>query len=566
MRGKQPAITLVTIFVLTSSLLFSSATQFSTPAYGHGLSGDMAKPASIGDRLATVRVDMRPAFLLAEAPQDATIEMKFFDTKTNNPIMHVTYFVTLNKGDKVLMRDWFHAHDGDLFIKVRPTQQPRVVLNAPQDPIMNGYIGSKDAPVLAQGPIFVEGGLYHFAIEIFTIDFDNTILDPPLKFDTYISIGETTTYSVVSGAEQQVSIRTYYDKTQEFSFDEENKLLKFSMPFNWDKQYLTQVPLLHQEVVIPGSFTELVADKYTGLVNDIRLPESAVLLDDTNPNELIVHYMIPSQQLLQLADHVKAMSSGVVSTAEFTLAPGIVDLGMPLASDMGSGQMGSQTMAMSKQGTYHIMLSSNPTVIEPGNPTTLIASFMNARTGAMVDVTYDFVLIKDGQEIVRRSGSTTGSIASEQFTFADSHKGSVLLRFEKIGNTEESAEFTLSVGSQLPETPVDKVGKQLDVSVNMKQTKKLTLIAVKNNEETPIFGVKLKTSDADIKFVKTRGWDRDRIDQNTVSVSTQDKPLLPGRSLVILLLSSNPNSSLEWFVLDENGGQLTNGITQPTIK
>ena len=564
MRGKLHAITLTTILVLVGSLLVGATIQI-TPVYGHGLSGDMAMPASVGDRLATVRVDMKPAFLLAEAPQDATIEMKFFDTKTNNAILHVTYFVTLTKGDKVLMRDWFHAHDGDLFIKVRPTQQSSVVLNAPQDPIMNGYVGSKDAPVLAQGPIFVEGGLYHFAIEIFTIDFDNTILDPPLKFDAYVSIGETTTFSVSSGGEEQVSVRTYYDKTQEFNFDEENKFVKFSMPFNWDKQYLNQVPLVHQEIVIPRSFTELVADKYTGVVNGIRLPESAVMLDDSDPSVLVVHYMIPNQQLLQLADHVKAMSSGIVSKAEFTLAPGMVEIGMPLTAPDSGPVMGGQIMAMSSKGTYHIMLSSNPGSIEPGKPTTFVASFMDMRTGAMIDVSYDFVLVKDGKEIVRRLGSTAGSIASEQFTFAGSHQGSVTLRLDKIGDTGESADFTLRVGSQLPETPLDNA-TQLDVSVNLKQTKKLTLISVKNNEEMPIFGVQFKMPDADIRYVKARGWDRDKIDQNTVVVSTQDKPLLQGRPFIIILLSSNPNSTVEWLVLDNESKQLGNGVIQPSVK
>ena len=450
MRGKQHAITLTTIFALTSSLLIGSAAQFLTPAYGHGLSGDMAMPASIGDRLATVRVDMRPAFLLAEAPQDATIEMRFFDTKTDRTIEHVTFFITLNKGDKMLMRDWFHAHDGDLFIKVRPTEQSKVVLNAPKEPILDGWIGSRDVPVLAQGPIFLEGGLYHFAIEIFSIDFDQTILNPPIKYDAYVSIGETTTYAVTDGAEQQVSIRTYYDKTQEFNFDQEKKFVKFSMPFNWDKQYLNQVPLVHQEVVIPRSFAELVADKYTGVVNGVRLPERAVMVDDSNPNEIVVHYMIPNQPLLQLAQHV-TMTDGSVNKAEFTLAPGTVDIGIPLESNMMDSQMmGGQMMAMSSKGSIRAMLSWSPNTIEPDKTTSFTFNFMDMRSNAPVmDATYDFVLVKDGQEIARRQGQTIAGVGSEQFTFTEG--GSVTLRLENLNNTGESLDFNIQV---VPEFPV----------------------------------------------------------------------------------------------------------------
>jgi hypothetical protein len=447
MRGKHQAITVITLFALTSSLMISPS-QFLTPAYGHGLSGDMAMPASIGDRLATVRVDMKPAFLLAEAPQDATIEMRLFDTKNDKTIEHVTFFITLKKGDKVLMRDWFHAHDGDLFIKVRPTEQPNVVINAPKEPILDGWIGSRDAPVLAAGPIFIEGGLYHFVIEIFSIDFDQTILEPPIKYDAYVSIGETTTYAVTNGAEQQVSIRTYYDKTQEFNFDQENGFVKFSMPFNWDKQYLAQVPLVHQEVVIPRSFTELVSDKYTGVVNGVKLPDSAVMVDDSNPNEIVVHYMIPNQPLLLLAEHV-TMTDSSVNKAEFTLAPGTIDIGMPLGGMTDSGQMmGGQMMAMSR--SIHAMLSWSPTTIEPDKTTSFTFNFMNMRSNApIMDATYDFVLVKDGKEITRRQGQAIAGVGSEQFMFTEG--GSVTLRLENINNTGESVDFNIQV---VPEFPV----------------------------------------------------------------------------------------------------------------
>ena len=417
-------------------------------AYGHGLSGDMVN-ASLGDRNVTLRIEMKPPFLLAEAPQDATIEMRLFDTNTDRNIQHVTYLVSLYKADKLIMRDWFHAHDGDLFIKIRPTDQQRTVINAPIEPILGGFLGSKDAPALAQGPIFLDGGLYHFSVEIFSIDFDQTILDPPIKFDAYVSIGETTTYAVTNGAEQEVSVRTYYDNVQSFSFDEKNKLVKFSMPVNWDKQYLSQVPVIHQEVVIPKSFTELVAEKYTGVLNGVRLPSGSVMVDDADPNELVIHYLIPNQQLLQIADHIQMMGNGDTNTAEFILAVGDVELGMPLQVG-GSDQMPEgQMMAMSSK--FHVMMSWSPDVIEPGKTASFSFHFMDMRTGAMINnVTYDFVLLKDGQEIMRKDGQTTGAIGSEQYTFRESQQGSVTMRLENLNDTGESVDFNIQVVPEFP--------------------------------------------------------------------------------------------------------------------
>ncbi|MFQ5940352.1 MAG: hypothetical protein ACE5KA_01455 [Nitrososphaerales archaeon] len=415
-------------------------------AYGHGLSGDQVT-ASIGDRDATLTVDMKPAFLLAEAPQDATIEMRLFDTSTDRAIEHVTYFVALKKGDTVLMREWFHAHDGDLFIKIRPKDQENTVVNAPEEPILGGKLGSRDAPALATGPIFLEGGLYHFAVEIFSIDFDQTILDPPIKYDAYISIGETTTYPVTNGGEQEISVRTYYDRIQDFGFDDNDKLVKFSMPMNWDQEFLSQVPLVHEEVVIPRSFTDLVAERYTGVVNGVRLPEGAVMVDNSDPNELVIHYMIPNQQLLKIADHVKAMF-GDVNRADFILTPGEVDIGVPLEMKMrDSGRM----MAVSSKGNIHAMISWSPTTIEPSKTTSFTFNFMDMRTNAPItDATYEFILLRDGEEIVKRQGQTVAGVGAEQFTFNESQAGSVTLRLENINNIGESVDFNIQVVPEFP--------------------------------------------------------------------------------------------------------------------
>ncbi len=122
------------------------------------------------------------------------------------------------------------------------------------------------------------------------------------------------------------------------------------------------------------------------------------------------------------------------------------------------------------------------------------------------------------------------------------------------GITLVTSTFTILESSQLT--------NQIDVSVKMKQTKKLSLIAIKNNEDVPIFGLKLKMTDGNIKFAKARGWDGHRIDNSTVTMNTQDNPLLLGRPMIVLLLSGNPNSPVEWSLLDKDGNLLANGVLQ----
>lgn len=92
----------------------------------------------------------------------------------------------------------------------------------------------------------------------------------------------------------------------------------------------------------------------------------------------------------------------------------------------------------------------------------------------------------------------------------------------------------------------------IEVYWSIKQVKKLTLIAFRNTDHIPIFGLNV-TTDGELKFVKTRGWDSHRIDNHTIILNTQDHPLIRGRTMVVLLLSSESTYLSRIAVLDKNG-------------
>ena len=93
----------------------------------------------------------------------------------------------------------------------------------------------------------------------------------------------------------------------------------------------------------------------------------------------------------------------------------------------------------------------------------------------------------------------------------------------------------------------------------MKHKKKVKLIVVKNNDEEPVFGVEIKITDGNIKFVKARGCDRDRVDQSTVIVLTIDRPINARKSLIVILIVDNKDASYEWSAFDKNGSKIANG-------
>ncbi len=106
---------------------------------------------------------------------------------------------------------------------------------------------------------------------------------------------------------------------------------------------------------------------------------------------------------------------------------------------------------------------------------------------------------------------------------------------------------TLSLEQAAAEEPKDS-----GISVAVKHKKKVSLLAVKNNGSEEIFGVRIDIENGKIKSVSARGWDRDRIEMNAVIVQTGDKSLLPGRSMIILLIVDNKDSPLGWAVFGKN--------------
>lgn len=101
---------------------------------------------------------------------------------------------------------------------------------------------------------------------------------------------------------------------------------------------------------------------------------------------------------------------------------------------------------------------------------------------------------------------------------------------------------------------------QPKVLVAMKHTKKITLMSVRNDGEVPLYSVSLSIADGEINFVKARGWDSDRKDAKTIMLKTDDKPIDPGKILVILLMMDHSNTDMWWTAGDNIRDEIEFGI------
>ena len=175
--------------------------------FGDGLFEE-SLTAALGDRKANLIIKMTPPVVTTETLTNTSlrpvIEFMLLDSNTNTSFSHVTYFVTIEKDGKKLLSDWFHDHAEILRIQARPSNLSTIVIYGEQDPILNAYGGMSDSPVIATGPIFLQGGLYHFIVSIATVDFDRTMIPDNKQpiFDGYLNVGNIEIFRAIVGGNE----------------------------------------------------------------------------------------------------------------------------------------------------------------------------------------------------------------------------------------------------------------------------------------------------------------------------------------------------------------------------
>jgi plastocyanin len=256
--------------------------------------------------------------------QKPIVEFRLFDSNTNRTFSHVTYYIIIEKDGKRILADLFHDHNGDLKIQVNPNNSSQVSINGQQDPLLGTYMGTSTSPVIASGPIFMKGGLYHFIVKIATVDSDTTLLPDTQEpvYDSWLSIGNAVNQQiVVNGKQIPIKLISYYDKLNGFRFDNKNMQMQFDMPFNWNVSRINNTNIfVHEEVYVPNP-TPFTANKsFSGSVNGINVSKD-LMLDNSNPNRDVIHVMLPKNDLVGIADQVNKNPEAYTGLMKFTLKP-----------------------------------------------------------------------------------------------------------------------------------------------------------------------------------------------------------------------------------------------------
>ena len=420
------SLTKFVIFTMVVCLLFPASS-----VYGHGLGIDTISSIDIQGKKIKITVEMPMYF---ENDQDQ-ITITVIEKETRENAKNVTFLIGLFHDNEMIFRNYFFAEDGILPIKIISTQEGEVTIHGEQDSLLGAWHGTESNPIEITGPIFTSGGLYNFEIEVRTIDEPTNIIEDSGIYYADLSIIETTSYIQKDAENHDVKFRlkSYFEKISNFEYDPEAKQVTFEMPFDWREKQMSHVPLVHVEAHFPKDFAEFLTPSYSGYANGIKLFKTSVTIDDyTKEDERIVHFMLLQDHLRFLKNEMKKSDEPLPDNIVFTLFTG-ENIELPL-------------IAYTKSEDFKVNLSWDPVEIEPGTNINFVFTIRDGQTSdPLRNSDYTFVIIQNGKEIHRTSGTAQIGGDFEKFTFAEDQTGPMIIKFENIRNTGQETEFGIVV-------------------------------------------------------------------------------------------------------------------------
>ncbi len=287
------------------SIIFTTTNSFDlfNKIYGYGLSRDESLPfvdVSAGKQIAIEGI-MEPPFL-NEGDEKPTFIVRTHDEKSNETVKDINYRIIAKFKNQTIMDQRFHSLDGIISANLIPSKDSiihQIISKEDQEQqniSKNDLVKvSSENPVTLKSKLLADGGLYDISV-ILEKSSKGLKLDLDKKIDLFISIGKTFPFVIKEPSNNNnnnngssssknddnndnngnltLKVKTYYDEITDFLYNQQNSKISFKMPFTWNLNYVSQVVNLHQELIIPKSYTPLSAvSAFTGTLNDMEIQE-----------------------------------------------------------------------------------------------------------------------------------------------------------------------------------------------------------------------------------------------------------------------------------------------------
>ena len=396
-------------------------------SYGHGLGSETMPPVMIGDTEATLEVNSSTIYTDVDGEEKGIrqITINLFESFTNmnliavEPINNVTFQVELIKGDTILMNETFQRDDGVLVMNLTPSNNEQVQVM--ERATFASFFGLASEQYNFEGMIFENGGLYEFKISIMTINSYDNVLTDPVDYELGISIEETTRYEIddANFGKQKLGIVTFFDQITDFDYNADTKEITFSFPFEWDQRTIDQTTVIHEEILVPKTFGDLLVGKYVATLNELDLPESMINIDDFSSDDRLVHIVVSQKELQE-----------IFSTNQFT--DDTITVKVKPENDLPLSGV-TENVQFKINLWWNEELKSGQTSILYFD---VLDTFLKDRP---IAVSYNLGIFHDGREIAKTSGMSSDSkIQSNSFEFLipSDVSGIINVKFQRLDDSK----------------------------------------------------------------------------------------------------------------------------------
>lgn len=404
------------IAILVFSSLFVSAFD---NVYGHGLGSETFPPVELDGKSVTLEVSSSQNDPDTNDDQQISISMIDFDSKTT--LRDVTFLIKSEHGNTFLFEREFKADNGFIVFNFVSKETDSIILEEEsENNLFGSLLGLESRMVHVKGPGLNEGGLYTFDISILTADSYSKKLEEPLVFNSGISIAQTTRHGFVDPnfGEQNIHVVTYYDEISDFQYDSNLKEISYTMPFEWSEDNINQLSVVHEEIVIPKTFGDLLVSGFSMYVNGIKLSDDIVTIDDFFTDDRIVHFIIYQKELFNVFNNTSNQNE-----MNFVIKP-----------DRDYTHLSSVT----ENGQFRILASWEPEILKSNSNTKIIFDVTDTfLKNSPVATNYEFSMTQNDRIIFEQSATSTGSRDEHnivEFMIPEDVTGIVHLNFNNLDN------------------------------------------------------------------------------------------------------------------------------------
>jgi plastocyanin len=434
-------------------LIFSLVLVFGTvqSVYGHGLGSVESDILFFNDNFYKIKVQTTPDVLHGNE-SEIGFEISTINHDEDNVVSNIEYLIDIvnpENGESILS---FNAYSPNESFSAKIV--PKNVINFSGDKTNGAFwIGTDQNPLTIEAPLFMQGGLIQVNVEVLSINSES--LPRPPVFETLLTIGEYIPFEVTIDKKYDLMFATYFDKIDEFHYDENGKKLTADMPFNWDVDFIKKIPYVHAEYYIPKSMKVFNDHEIQMTVNDISILGT---IDRSGDKEIVVHFLIPTKKLVKLYDEIPSDTHDKII---FGLESGKL---RDVQKDNASLELGDKVIVLSTQEDWKFHLTLTPQgKINPDNKINLNLEFRDPITNIVIpQITYDLDVLLNGKEIESfRNLETLSGKDSVPILFDKT--GAVIVRISNVNNFDTYGEFSFKVTEPKTEIIFDK---SIEITLN----------------------------------------------------------------------------------------------------